>query len=94
MAVGSPEGKEEEKNPVGGGLLWSVVVSSWERKKKKRGRRRFGFKRRKNSKGAGGLARKKIKIRRKIWGPAGLGQKNQNGEGAFGRFKGEQKIKR
>ena len=27
LAVGSPEGKEEEKNPVGGGLLWSVVVS-------------------------------------------------------------------
>ena len=44
----------------------------------------LGFKRREENhpKGARGLARKKIKIRRELWGPAGLGQKNENGEGA------------
>lgn len=29
----------------------------------------------KKSKGSQGLAKKKVKIRRELWGPAGLGQK-------------------
>ena len=54
---GQPTGEEEEENAFAAGGCC------------------FGFNRRgkKNPKGAGGWPEKKVKIRRELWGPAGLG---------------------